>query len=118
MTNQKVNEEIANKIIELHYGGPADGSDYTLRDSIKEALDQKDREKAGIQEELELAKKCSVCGGTDVVCGKGWLQEREKLRKQNEELREALEKIAKPALGGKQQQQWAQDALSNHRRNG
>ena len=42
-------------------------------------------ENASLRKQLEDAKKCSVCGGTDVVCAKGWTTERDALKKQLEE---------------------------------
>ena len=62
-------------------------------------------------EEVERRLKFSQENPEISPLGSIWQQLADTMR-ENERLREALEKIAKPALGGKQQQYMAQEALS------
>ncbi len=49
--------------------------------------------------EIERLKKCDWCGSNDLVCGKAWKEERDKLKEESQRYRTALEKIQKATIG-------------------
>lgn len=53
---------------------------------------------ASLESSLAEAKKCPWCGSTDLVCGKAWKEERDKLKSDLAELRE-VNKVANKMIG-------------------
>ena len=70
---------------------------------FEKGKDKQAEELATLKEELSKANICPFCGSTDLVCGKAWKEERDKLKREIAKMKEALKKcievLTNPDIG-------------------
>ena len=56
-------------------------------------LNDRDKRIEELEGQLKVARKCDVCGGTDLVCGTAWIKERDAIKKHETELVHKFEEL-------------------------
>jgi hypothetical protein len=61
--------------------------------TARKYIAEKDAQIASLKEQLLKARTCEFCGSTDLVCGKGWQEEREQKLKEIASLKDRIKRI-------------------------